>query len=83
MKAKNRICPFLFLKRNRMNKGLLLADTCHCTFKCYILEEVNLYLMTANKLVLLEKKRDESVRNKRSIFMHKQLREAKRKHKNL
>jgi hypothetical protein len=39
--------------------------------------------MTANELVLLEKKRDESVRNKRSIFMDKQLREAKRKHKNL
>jgi hypothetical protein len=66
-----------------MNKGLLLADTCHCTFKGYSLEEVNLYLMTANELVLLEKNKDESVRNKRSIFMHKKAREAKRKHKNL
>jgi hypothetical protein len=54
-----------------MNKGLLLADTCHCTFKGYGLEEVNLYLMAANELILLEKKRDESVRNKRSICMHK------------
>jgi hypothetical protein len=70
-------------KKNRMNKGLLLVDTCHCTFKGYSLEEVNLYLMMANELALLEKKRDESVRNKRSIFMHKQHRETKRKHKNL
>jgi hypothetical protein len=27
MKAKNHTCRFLFLKRNRMNKGLLLVDT--------------------------------------------------------
>jgi hypothetical protein len=83
MKAKNCTCRFLLLKRNGMNKGLLLVDTCHCTFKGYSLEEVNLYLMTANEFVLLEKKRDESVRNKRTIFMHKQFREAKKKHKNL
>jgi hypothetical protein len=51
-----------------MNKGLLLADTYHCTFKGYNLEEVNLYLMIANELVLLEKKRDESVRNKK-VFL--------------
>jgi hypothetical protein len=75
--------PVSLSKKNRINKGLLLADTCHYTFKGYSLEEVNLYLMTANELVLLEKKRDESIRKKRSIFMHKQLREAKRKHKNL
>jgi hypothetical protein len=68
MKAKNCTCLFLFLKKNRINKGLLLADTCHCTFKGYSLEEVNLYLMTANELVLFERKRDVSVRNKEKVF---------------
>jgi hypothetical protein len=68
MKAKNCTCRFLFLKRNGMNKGLLLVDTCHCTFKGYSLEEVNLYLMTANEFVLLEKKRDESVRKQKNYF---------------
>jgi hypothetical protein len=69
MKAKNRTCRFLFLKRNKMNKGLLLADTCHCTFKGYSLEEVNLYLMTANELVLLEKKKEMNLSEIKEVFL--------------